>query len=879
MNGDRLVSLIPAILLVCSAAFAQPVEVRVRDTPGGPQIEVDGEPVPPRVFYGSGTGSAPLGVGPDWTNHVFEFSPDYLVNGQATFHFRFAPNTPGQYWIQDLRLTDTAGGTDLVPLTGSLVSPNDFRKGWNVFPEGAANTTGQAEVEDGALHVTLTKPALGKWPDFHLYSRMQSLQTGHTYRCSFRVKASASLQILPSVYTVANGVFTRIGGPTDTTFLEQVALARDAGVRFITFPASLCWLPPEQPQDWVPLDAMCRRIIAVHPSVLLIPRIDAGTPSWWLKRHPEARMVYDGTVTGAVVSVSDRLYRAEVSAHLEKAMRHLCETFPKHFAGLHPCGQNTGEWFYQDSWNRPLSGYDPATRAAFRAWLKRRGDPGADTADVPSVAARRAHPDGYLRNPARDRRLIDFQLFLQEEMADHILALAQACRRGSDGKKLTVFFYGYGFEFAPMANGASMSGHYGVGKLLREGKADIDILCGPHSYWDRSWIGTSPVMSAAESIKRAGILWLNEDDTRTHLFHKNPRVNFDHGVTDTLQQSQQVLLRNTAHSALRGNGCWWMDLWGDGWYNDRALWQPMTQLQAVDAAMARRSKPFAPDIAAIIDEASMCHLTAGAGLAASPLMYVGRTAFGRCGAPYGQYLLSDVVEGRVAPRVQFFLSAWMLTPEQRKALAAPREAGFWRSLGEHIGITTSKRVTRVWCWAPGYLYPDRADAAGIREVTGFAAKEIALPTAEVTPTPAGRALGLSAGWGPKAKIQPLFTVDAAPDEVLAAWSDGSPAVALRRSKAGLDVFVGVPQLTPELIHAIAKLGGAHLYTEPGPTLWAAEGYLSVQSCTNGLVLIDTGSRQPVCDALNGQPVGTGPRVKIDMERGEVRVLKSGVTSP
>jgi len=876
MNHTCSVSFLPALLLSGSVAFAQPVEVRVRDTPGGPQIHVDGEPVPPRVFYGSGTGSASVGVGTVWTNHVFEFSADYLVNGQATFHFRFAPNTPGQYWIKDLQLTDTASGTNRFPLTGSFSSPNAFKKGWNVFPEGAANTTGQAEVQDGALHVTLAKPAAGKWPDFHLYSRPQRLQVGHSYRCSFRARGNANLKILPSVYTVANGVFTRIGGPTDTTFLEQVALARDAGVRFITFPASTCWLPPEQPQDWVPLDAMCRRIVAVHPDALLIPRIDAGTPSWWLKRHPEARMVYDGTVTGAMVSVSDRLYRSDVSAHLEKLVRHLCETFPKHFAGVHPCGQNTGEWFYEDSWNRPLSGYDIATRAAFRGWLKQHGDPGAETAEVPSVDARRAHPDGFLRTPSRDRRLIDFQLFLQEEMADHILALARACRRGSDGKKLTVFFYGYGFEFSPMSNGASMSGHYGVGKLLRDGKADIDILCGPHSYWDRSWIGTSPVMSAAESIKRAGILWLNEDDTRTHLFHTNPRAHFDHGATDTLRQSQQVLLRNTAHSALRGNGCWWMDLFGDGWYNDRDLWQPMVQLQAVDAAMAHRSRPFAPDIAAIIDEASMCHLTAGSALAASPLIYVGRTAFGRCGAPYGQYLLSDVLEGRVAPRVQFFLAAWMLTPEQRKSLAAQRETGFWRKVGESLGVRSPLRPTRVWCWAPGYLYPDRADITGIREITGFAAKRIALRTAEVMPTRAGRRLGLKAAWGPKSEIHPLFTVEAAPEDVLAVWAgDGSPAVAVRISEAGTDVFVGVPQLTAELIHAIAELSGVHCFSEPGPALWATDHYLSLQAGTNGPspVAIDTGRYGNIYDAIDGEKVGCGPRLDLQLEPGAVRVLR------
>jgi hypothetical protein len=863
------------LLLAGTLACAQAVEVRVKNTPGGPQIHVDGEPVPPRVFYGSGDRPGVIGIGPEWTTHVFEFTPEYLVNGQATFHFRFTPNTPGQYWIKELRLTDTSNGTDL-PLTGSFASREAFKETWAVFPPDTANANGRTDIENDALHVTVSSPAQGKWPDFHLYSRMQRLQTGRSYRCSFTAKGDSQLRLVPAVYTVANGFHTLVGGPRDTTFLDQIVLARDAGVRFITFPASACWMPPEQPQDWTPLDTACRKIIAVHPDVLLVPRIGADAPRWWRERHPEALMVYDdGSATGSVACVSDRTYRAEVSAHLEKLTRHLCETFPNHFAGVHPCGQNTGEWFYQNSWGKPLSGYDPATCAAFRDWLKRRGTPDAETAEVPPATARRARPDGFLHNPSRDRCLIDFRLFLQDEMAEHILSLARACRRGSSGKKLVVFFYGYGFEFAPMATGASTSGHYGVGKLLRDGTAEIDILCGPCSYSDRSWIGTGPVMSAAESIKRAGILWLNEDDTRTHLFHKAPRPQYGHGATDTLRQTQHVLLRNTAQAALRGNGCWWMDLFGDGWYNDPAIWQPMVQLRAVDAAMVRRARPFTPEIAAIIGEASMCHLTEGAALAAAPLISKSRADFGRSGAPYGQYLLSDVLENRAAPRVQFFLSAWMLTPEQRTVLAAQKRTGFWRSLAETLGVLTSPHTTRVWCWAPGYLYPDRADAAGIQEVTGFKAKAVDLPTAEATPTGLGQSLGLRETWGPKAKIVPLFSVEAEPDEIWAVWSDGSPAVAMRRSKRTTDVFLGVPQLTPELIHAIARMGGAHCFAAPGPALWAAEGYLSVQAHTNGPVVLDTGGRQSVRDALNGSPLGEGPRVELDMKHGDVRVLEIG----
>ncbi len=54
-------------------------------------------------------------------------------------------------------------------------------------------------------------------------------------------------------------------------------------------------------------------------------------------------------------------------------------------------------------------------------------------------------------------------------------------------------------------------------------------------------------------------------------------------------------------------------------------------------------------------------------------------------------MLEDVLVGRVPAKLQVFLSAWALSPAKRAALAVQRGPG----------------VTRVWCYAPGYLYLDR----------------------------------------------------------------------------------------------------------------------------------------------------------------------------
>jgi len=211
----------------------------------------------------------------------------------------------------------------------------------------------------------------------------------------------------------------------------------------------------------------------------------------------------------------------------------------------------------------------------------------------------------------------------------------------------------------------------------------------------------------------------------------------------------------------------------------------------------------------------------------------------------------------VPAKLQIFLAAWSLTPAERHALAAKRPPN----------------TTRVWCYAPGFLLPDRADMAAMNEVTGFKHRVVSPGSAEVIPTEAGHKVGLTKPWGPKEPIHPLFTVEANPAETLATFKDGSPAVALRHSRRGLDIFVGVPALTPELLRAFARMAGVHLFTEENAAVWAAEGFLSIQAHKHGPLMIQTGRRRTVSDTFTGAKLGRGPSLTLPMEAGEVRVLR------
>jgi hypothetical protein len=291
-----------------------------------------------------------------------------------------------------------------------------------------------------------------------------------------------------------------------------------------------------------------------------------------------------------------------------------------------------------------------------------------------------------LLDPKTDQDIIDHNFALQDIMVDGMLGMAKVVREKTHGKKLSVLFYGYSFEFFALNRGPAASGHYALRRVLDS--PDVDVLCSPISYFDRQLGSSAPAMTAAESVMLAGKLWLYEDDTATHI-----SSGIFPGYAERAKNSwgsNQMLLRNTAQEACRNFAGWWMDLGSAGWFDDPAMWAEMKRLEAIDDPLLKNPMPFRPEIAAVIDEASAMYVAHNGNRTTRPLIYEGRAPFARCGAPFGQYLLDDVLAGKVDhAKVYVFLNAWKLTPQQRKTL---------------LEKTAGK--VRVWCYPQG-VEPDK----------------------------------------------------------------------------------------------------------------------------------------------------------------------------
>lgn len=873
----RYFALCSFFLLPASLTAAE--RVRVETVDSVPQIRVDGVPVRARMFFGQ-PGTRPFEIGREAQRISYEFQPLESDPGAATMHFRFG-RKPATIFLDDIRIKEIETDRNVLGPCDFENGMDDFNKDWNFWPQDAANTVGKIDIQPGvgandssALAVRLTAPENEVWPDFHIFHHPTlAFDKTKKYCVSFWAKSDTPTDIRIGFYQPQQK-FRFLGGGPDF-YRSQIELAAAAGASFVSFPIGLPWPAIGKNVDWEKVDRSCEQVLAANPNALLIPRIPMDPPAWWMEANPDDVIQWQGTPSKArrVAAVSSLKYRQEAAERLADTIRYFEDHFAPNMGGYHPVGQNTGEWFYQDSWGPALNGYSESDRVAWRAWLLKRYENNAalqkawgnetvslSTVEVPSPELRSSVSGGVFRDTAVEksqRAVLDFVEFQQEMMADTVLAFAKTTRNASGGKRLVVFFYGYVFEFGSLSTGPATSGHYALRKVLDS--PDIDILCSPISYQDRKLGGSGAAMTAAESIALAGKLWLYENDTRTHL---TPKAQYtfpgwpDGG--DTPEETRQLLLRDTAQCALRNFGTWWMDLGAAGWFDDPALWNEMKRLEKLDDLFLKTPTPYRPEIAALIDARSMLAVAFRGNAMSRPAIAAVRQPLARTGAPYGQYLLDDFLDGKIDAKLNVFLNPWMLSDSERTLLKE-------RCDGK----------VNIWCYAPGFLDEEKGGSLEtMRDLIGFTLKRVENVKAQSRPTELGRELGLCAPIGTEQTISPLFAVaDAKPEETLAVYSDGSAAVVMRQiGETGWSFFVGPPGLNSSLLRLAARKAGVHLYTKKDCNVYANGSVVVLHGSDSESVDVDFGRSGKIVDLLGGRELGHGPSLTVPLKKGETRVL-------
>ncbi|MGQ9454524.1 MAG: beta-galactosidase [Armatimonadota bacterium] len=642
--------------------------------------------------------------------------------------------------------------------------------------------------------------------------------------------------------------------------LEEIKHAGKYGFDIVSFPVPLSWPREGEEYNFEEADRRIKFALQVNQNVLIIPRVGLSwPPQWWCEKHPEELMLYEDGSRG-IASIHSELWRRESAKHFAALIRHLEAKYGAHMVGYHPCGQNTGEWFFDRTWEGKESGFEEPAQAAFRRFLQRKyksddalrvfwGDPQAsiDSARVPTYEER-CSSSGCFRELPKEQKIFDFDQFRNETMADTAEYFCRVVKENAPNK-LAMVFYGYHFELAPAPHGLQSTGHLALGRLLRS--VYVDIVCSPVSYFDRGPGGGGYLMAPVDSAHLAGKLWLVEDDTRTHLGTREP--------TDPVvymkdfSETEGVLKRNFAHVVTRGAGIWWMDLYGRGWYSGDEIWRLLEHLQKMYASVLPKKKKYHPEVAIVVDERS-CFYLSRSGEIMSRLLALFRKEWYRIGAPVGIYLLDDLVAGRVPPaKLYVFLDTFAIDKHQAEAIRR---------------FACIKGCVLVWMYAPGIFADGSYSLENVIKLVGINLKEDSAASGKIV---------LVNGEEFDAQhehLNPSFQAVDPEVEILARYaSGGGVAVAARKFAGYTSVYSGVLQLPVSLLCELARRAGVHIYCESGHVVAADDGLVAVHASLDGSVSLKLPAGSRLRECITGQNTRESDTCSFEVDKGDTIILR------
>jgi hypothetical protein len=380
-------------------------------------------------------------------------------------------------------------------------------------------------------------------------------------------------------------------------------------------------------------------------------------------------------------------------------------------------------------------------------------------------------------------------------------------------------------------------------------------------------------MSATDSLRLRGKLWLDESDNRTFL--SDPSAGY--GRADTLEETLGVYWREFAEVLTKRAAVSWFDMAG-GWFSHPRILSDMAwSYQIMKEGLATR-KPFAPEIGVFVDPESFYWMRSTAANAALDLNQV--ATMPQSGAPWDFLLLSDIGDNRVPDyRLYVFLNAFYVDKPLREAIQKKLRRN---------------NATALFVYAPGYFGPDGPSLENMQALTGIKiAKDDGegkpqLLLDDKSPLLVPDFLSKSAIRNPQSAISSPLLVGAekltispifyAPDpdaRIVGRLVDGArPGLVVKTMDGWTSIYSGAMTLPPALMRAIAREAGVHIWLETDDALYTDGQFVGLHAATDGEKRLVFPSPCEVFDAFTGKPLpASGNVVILNLKRAETALVQ------
>jgi hypothetical protein len=663
------------------------------------------------------------------------------------------------------------------------------------------------------------------------------------------------------------------------------------------------WLGPKE-YDWTNIDVFFGHLLELNPESFFMPRLQLNTPIWWKKTNPDELLQYgleapiknynliekrnlkpsEGGFfyrTSAElweVSYASEKWRQDTAAMLRAFMRHI-EDSPlcNRIFGYMPTTGRTGEW----------NTFGPDFLPDYSEPMRRT------CGKIPDVKERLTTTFGLLRDPEKERKVIEFYQKYHDTIADTALLMCQTIKDATKGRVLTGVFYGYLLEQVRIQEG----GYLAMRKFLES--PYIDYIAGPYSYMPgnvkdgngvrvttqdgagnilgnaRGLAGDGGFRMMTESLRRHGKLYFSEMDPSTNL-DKNPhQVIGGHGGegSDTATGSLRIMQRDLGQMFACGVGGWLYDFGPlnqaeNGWYAGKDIIREINYF--VKLGERRKKLDISPvaEIAVIADDRTFT-----------------ATEHWQTGKPWKNYAIKS----------SDFFNHWFLNSQARAfhRIGAPVDFLYHHDLKQKdllkyklifmtnlfffedaetnrlCRILRNSGATVIWYYAPGFITPDKLNLKRMEKMTGFHFKIIKEPGPMLIDLSIeNENLPMQLKFGVDTQHWPRFVITDKNIESWGIWDDlGETALAGKEYDGYFSVYTGTAPLPIPVLSWLTKLAKVQLWSTESDIVRATQDAAMLVATTTGK---RTFTLHKPMSFVNGEE--TKRMHELDLEKGEVRIF-------
>ncbi|MEA1996497.1 MAG: hypothetical protein U9N45_02620 [Gemmatimonadota bacterium] len=704
----------------------------------------------------------------------------------------------------------------------------------------------------------------------------------------------------------------------------------DAGIK-VHFP--ICDTEWKNPEGFKKLEELAHRILRIDPEAILILRLSMDPPRSWLEENLDQCTTFENGSPRMIINTKiGRTYHPKLTDNLkfsltsekwkEDAENALVDfmvsvdnsDFGQRVAGYFLTASETEEWYYTVTYDRRYHAHDFSRPMLdyFRNFLMRKYKTDKalaaawnndvrsfDQVRVPQLAERSLYTGvgeillarfpskshfGTLASPDFSEFESDYYRTVNESVADAIIRFCSKIKGLSDGKLLTGAFYG--------ANNCVVYHEMGVSGAVHkiQDSGVVDICASPASYFNRPAGGQTAHRAVHSSYGLRGMLWMTEEDTRTHLSDIRNWNLYSQALSP--EESCHMIRRDMAKTLTGYNWAWWFENTSiDRWHDDPLILETFGRIQELFNASFKMGLKRTAEIAMIISEPSIFYTDHES--LRDLLMWQRQLEFERIGTPFDSYYMRDLGHPDMPDyKLYVFVNAFALNDSERKLIEEK---------------VVAKGASALWLYAPGLINTDRRPRLSLehmKELTGF---EFAFKSGERYPRivmddprqPLAARLSRDRWYGQPDRvmygsfetrerrefykhgpslIDPLFYLADSSQVAGGYWygkglPSGLGAVGETRAAGFHSMYIGSKYVQADLVREVARRTGVHIYSETDDVFYVDKNFAVIHAATGGTKKLRFPQKVDAYEVFENRFYGNKTNeIEFEMEWGQTKVF-------